>query len=85
MAEVLLFHHAPGQTVCADELRDADQTVHTPDRYAGCTFGTNAAIPQDPRPEAPDRGRVAPPPAPIRAGSRAGDEQSQPTRRDMSA
>ena len=35
MAEVLLFHHAQGQTegfaAFADELRQAGHTVHTPD------------------------------------------------------
>lgn len=44
MAEVLLFHHAqgltPGVVAFADELRRADHTVHTPDLYAGRTFGT---------------------------------------------
>ena len=42
MAEVLLFHHAQGQTAgflaFADELRRAGHTVHTPDLYAGHTF-----------------------------------------------
>ena len=42
MAEVLLFHHAQGQTegfhVFADELRAAGHTVHTPDLYEGRTF-----------------------------------------------
>jgi dienelactone hydrolase len=42
MAEVLLFHHAQGQTpgfmAFADELRDAGNTVHTPDLYDGNTF-----------------------------------------------
>ena len=44
MAEVLLFHHAQGQTAgfhaFADELRDAGHTVHTPDLYDGRTFPT---------------------------------------------
>jgi dienelactone hydrolase len=44
MAEVLLFHHAQGQTVgfhaFADELRRAGHTVHTPDLFDGRTFGT---------------------------------------------
>ncbi len=44
MAEVLLFHHALGQTAgfgaFADELRRAGHTVHTPDLYDGRTFGT---------------------------------------------
>jgi dienelactone hydrolase len=42
MAEMLLFHHALGQTVgflaFADQLRDAGHTVHTPDLYDGRTF-----------------------------------------------
>jgi dienelactone hydrolase len=42
MAEVLLFHHAQGQTAgfeaFADELRQAGHTVHTPDLYDGRTF-----------------------------------------------
>jgi dienelactone hydrolase len=42
MAEVLLFHHARGQTegflAFADELRQAGHTVHTPDLYDGRTF-----------------------------------------------
>jgi len=42
MAEVLLFHHAQGQTPgflgFADELRQAGHTVHTPDLYDGHTF-----------------------------------------------
>ena len=42
MAEVLLFHHAQGQTpgflAFADELRAAGHTVHTPDLYDGNTF-----------------------------------------------
>jgi dienelactone hydrolase len=44
MAEVLLFHHAQGQTAgfhaFADELRRAGHTVHTPDLYGGRTFPT---------------------------------------------
>jgi len=44
MAEVLLFHHAQGQTAgfhaFADELRDAGHTVHTPDLFDGRTFDT---------------------------------------------
>jgi dienelactone hydrolase len=44
MAEVLLFHHAQGQTAgfhaFADELRRAGHTVHTPDLYDGRTFDT---------------------------------------------
>jgi dienelactone hydrolase len=44
MAEVLLFHHAQGQTAgfhaFADELRQAGHTVHTPDLYGGRTFET---------------------------------------------
>src|SRR5437773_11317356 len=39
MAEVLLFHHAQGQTeglkAFADELRNAGHTVHTPDLFDG--------------------------------------------------
>jgi dienelactone hydrolase len=42
VAEVLLFHHAQGQTegffAFADELRADGHTVHTPDLYAGKTF-----------------------------------------------
>lgn len=42
MAEVLLFHHAHGQTegflAFAEELRGAGHTVHTPDLYDGRTF-----------------------------------------------
>jgi len=42
MAEVLLFHHAQGQTegflAFADELRAAGHVVHTPDLYDGKTF-----------------------------------------------
>lgn len=42
MAEMLLFHHAQGQTegflAFADELRAAGHTVHTPDLYDGKTF-----------------------------------------------
>jgi dienelactone hydrolase len=44
MAEVLMFHHALGQTTgffgFADELREAGHTVHAPDLYDGRTFGT---------------------------------------------
>jgi dienelactone hydrolase len=44
MAEVLLFHHAHGQTpgflAFADDLRRAGHTVHTPDLYDGRTFDT---------------------------------------------
>lgn len=44
MAEVLLFHHAQGQTsgflAFADELREAGHTLHTPDLYDGNTFDT---------------------------------------------
>jgi dienelactone hydrolase len=46
MAEVLLFHHAQGQTegfhAFADELREAGHTVHTPDLFDGRTFGSIA-------------------------------------------
>src|SRR3954451_20735672 len=42
MAEVLLYHHAQGQTpgfvAFADELRAGGHTVHTPDLYDGRTF-----------------------------------------------
>jgi dienelactone hydrolase len=44
MAEVLLFHHAQGQTggflAFADELHGAGHTVHTPDLFDGRTFAT---------------------------------------------
>jgi len=44
MAEILLFHHAMGQTegftAFADELRQAGHTVHTPDLFEGRTFGS---------------------------------------------
>ena len=44
MAEILLFHHALGQTTgfhaWGDELRRAGHTVHTPDLFDGRTFGT---------------------------------------------
>ena len=42
MAEVVLFHHALGQTpgfhAFADDLRGAGHTVHTPDLFDGRTF-----------------------------------------------
>jgi len=42
MTEVLLFHHAQGQTSgftsFADELRSAGHIVHTPDLFGGRTF-----------------------------------------------
>jgi dienelactone hydrolase len=42
MAEVLLFHHAQGQTPgfasFAEELRRGGHTVHTPDLFEGRTF-----------------------------------------------
>jgi dienelactone hydrolase len=42
MAEILLFHHAQGQTpgflTFADDLRAAGHTVHAPDLYDGNTF-----------------------------------------------
>jgi dienelactone hydrolase len=42
VAEVLMFHHAQGQTAgvlaFAEELRRAGHTVHTPDLYDGHTF-----------------------------------------------
>ncbi len=44
MAEVLLFHHALGQTegfaAFADELRGAGHSVHTPDLFESRTFST---------------------------------------------
>jgi dienelactone hydrolase len=44
MAEVLLFHHAQGQTegfhAFADELRGGGHTVHTPDLFDGRTFAS---------------------------------------------
>jgi dienelactone hydrolase len=44
LAEVLLFHHAQGQTegfaAFAEELRRAGHTVHTPDLFEGRTFGS---------------------------------------------
>ncbi|MBV9844808.1 MAG: dienelactone hydrolase family protein [Kutzneria sp.] len=44
MAEVVVFHHALGLTsgvlAFADQLRGAGHTVHTPDLFAGRTFGT---------------------------------------------
>ena len=42
MAELLLYHHAQGQTAgfraFADDLRTAGHSVHTPDLYDGRTF-----------------------------------------------
>src|SRR5437879_11398830 len=42
MTDVLLFHHAQGQTrgflAFADELRAAGNVVHAPDLYDGNTF-----------------------------------------------
>ena len=42
MAEIMLFHHAQGQTegflAFADELRAAGHVVHAPDLYDGKTF-----------------------------------------------
>jgi dienelactone hydrolase len=42
MAEVVLFHHAQGQTAgflaFADDLRAAGHVVHAPDLYDGKTF-----------------------------------------------
>lgn len=44
MAEVLLYHHIQGLTdgvrAFADDLRQAGHTVHTPDLFAGRTFGS---------------------------------------------
>jgi dienelactone hydrolase len=44
MAEMLLFHHAQGQTpgfhAFADEVRRVGHTVHTPALFAGRTFGS---------------------------------------------
>lgn len=44
MADVLLFHHAQGQTpgfhAFADELRSAGHAVHAPDLFDGRTFGS---------------------------------------------
>lgn len=44
MAEVVLFHHAQGQTkgflAFASRLREAGNTVHTPDLYDGRTFAS---------------------------------------------
>jgi dienelactone hydrolase len=44
VAEVLLFHHALGQTegfhAFADQLRQAGHTVHTPDLYRGLAFAS---------------------------------------------
>jgi dienelactone hydrolase len=43
VAEILLFHHAQGQTggflAFADDVRGAGHTVHAPDLYDGKTFG----------------------------------------------
>ena len=71
MAEVLLFHHAQGQTegfmAFADELRQAGHTVHTPDLFDGRTFGTidegmahvgRARLRRDHRPRRAGRERV---------------------------
>ena len=44
MPEILVFHHAQGQTpgflAFADQWRAAGHTVHTPDLYDGATFRT---------------------------------------------
>jgi dienelactone hydrolase len=44
VAEILLFHHAQGQTkgflAFGNELRAAGHTVHTPDLYEGKTFAS---------------------------------------------
>ena len=44
MAEVLLYHHAQGQTpgflAVADQLRAGGHTVHAPDLYDGNTFAS---------------------------------------------
>ena len=44
MPQVLLFHHAQGQTpgflAFAEELRRAGHIVHAPDLYEGRTFDT---------------------------------------------
>lgn len=44
MAEILLFHHAQGQTqgvlAFADQLRQAGHVVHAPDLYQGRSFAT---------------------------------------------
>jgi len=44
VAQILLFHHAHGQTpgffAFAEELRQAGHIVHTPDLYEGRTFDT---------------------------------------------
>lgn len=46
MTEIVLFHHAHGQTsgffAFADELRAAGHIVHTPDLYEGKTFAALA-------------------------------------------
>jgi dienelactone hydrolase len=67
MAEVVLFHHAQGQTAgflaFADELRTAGHTVHTPDLYDGRTFSTLdegvAYAKQVGFDKLPERGRLA--------------------------
>ena len=44
MADILLFHHAQGQTggflAFADDVRAAGHTVYAPDLYDGMTFGS---------------------------------------------
>ena len=44
MAEILLFHHALGQTAgfleFADDLKQKGHTVHTPDLFGGRTFAS---------------------------------------------
>src|SRR5260370_8821018 len=44
MAEILLFHHAQGETTgflaFADDLRAAGHAVHSPDLYEGKAFAT---------------------------------------------
>ena len=72
MAEVLLFHHAQGQTsgvlAFADELRRAGHTVHAPDLYDGRTFQSlddglayaeTDRLRQPPRARSRRRGRAA--------------------------